>query len=110
MQVAVPIAGLFASEDQVSVIEKVVKVTEIEPEAEKKLEEEAPASSPADDVPTTEETVDESLITEEDFAEKLTVTSPASEPKAESAHKLLHRFNAFVKKQHEASLYFGNNW
>ena len=61
-----------------------MKITEIEPATEKKLEEEAPASSLADDVPTTEETMDESLIAEEDFAEKLTVKSPALEPKAES--------------------------
>lgn len=77
--------GLIAKEEQVKAAEDAVKVTEIEPANEKALEEEAPASTPAEEVPATEEKVDDGPTTGEASAEEISVAPPALEGEPESA-------------------------
>lgn len=78
-------AELIGSQEQVKAVVEAVKITEIEPTTEKVTKQEASASSPLEEDPVAEKTVDVSSVTVEKPAEKLIVTPPVPEHKAESA-------------------------
>lgn len=84
VQVATAPAGSIPSEEKVQDIEQAVKNIEIEPTTEKVAQEEAPPSSPAEEDPVAEETVDERPDTVEKSAEESTGTLTPSEPGVES--------------------------